>query len=74
MEFAISSSDNKQKSITDDRLAKARGYDVIRGRNEAEERGRPFGDRSVEWDFSFVCNNNCTPRVGYVGEKQLLIG
>jgi hypothetical protein len=31
-------------------------FNVIRRRNEPEKKGRPFGDRPVELDFSFVCN------------------
>jgi hypothetical protein len=50
-----------KKAITDDRFAKAQRSDVIRGRNEAEKRGRPFGDRSVELNKSFVCNKSLTP-------------
>jgi hypothetical protein len=38
----------------------------IQPRNEAEKGLRPFGDRSVELVFSFVCNKSLTPGWGYV--------
>jgi len=41
--------------------------------NQVEKRLRPFGDRSVEFIFSFVFNKDFTPRVGYVEEKQYLV-
>ena len=34
---------------------------LIRPRNKGEKELRPFGDRSVEYVFSFVCNKTATP-------------
>jgi len=56
--------------------AKAKRYDVIQGRNEAEKRSRPFGDRSVESDFFFVCNKSLTTGWGksVFGTWYLVVG
>jgi hypothetical protein len=51
----------RKKAITDGPFGKGERYNVIRGRNEAEKGGRPFGDRSVELNKSFVCNKSLTP-------------
>lgn len=42
---------------------------MIRGRNEAEKRGRPFGDRPVELGLGFCLQQKSYPRVGYVEEN-----
>ncbi|MCU1255914.1 MAG: hypothetical protein JWM83_2213 [Candidatus Angelobacter sp.] len=46
---------------------------MIREQNEAEKRGRPFGDRSVEVGLGLCLQQNHYPRVGYVEEKQFLV-
>jgi hypothetical protein len=51
----------RKKAITDGPFGKGERYNVIRGRNEAEKRVRRFGDRSVEFNKSFVCNKSLTP-------------
>jgi hypothetical protein len=59
--FALASSDNELKMQIVMAFSRAKGFNVIRGRSEAEKGGRPVGDRSVELNISFACNKSLTP-------------